>query len=141
MKEWEGRKYSKSPSFNHKLPFDNQENIYLRWIEILKQFQQKGQESLLEMGESIEGFRCLLNKLEAWRGKVAEFQIIAFLCWKNSKKLVNLYLKLRKELLMRCTLNTMKFNPVAIHNPAKYFQEEVSLNNIMVDYEYWGMMV
>ena len=42
---------------------------------------------------------------------------------------------------MRCTLNTMKFNPVAIHNPAKYFQEEVSLNSIMVDYEYWGMMV
>jgi hypothetical protein len=93
------------------------------------------------MGESIEGFRYLLNKLEAWRGKVPEFQIITFLCWKNSKKLVNLYLKLRKELLMRCTLNTMKFNPVAIHNPAKYFQDEVSLNSIMVDYEYWGMMV
>lgn len=59
----------------------------------------------------------------------------------NKRKLIAIYVRLRQEILTRYNLDTIKFNPISIHNPTKHFSKEnVELAPIKIDYENWGLL-
>lgn len=44
-------------------------------------------------------------------------------------------------MLTRCNHDLKKFSKVSLHNQSKYFKKEtVELENVKIDYEYWGFM-
>jgi hypothetical protein len=71
----------------------------------------------------------------------SEFQLLFYLIKNNSRKQISLYIRLRQEILTRCSLNTTKYKSYSTHNQSKNFMtENVELGPVWVDYNYWGTL-
>jgi hypothetical protein len=130
-----------TPWLNKKEPFDNRENLYLRVVDLMKMFIRFEEKDFIRFVSFMGNFAHIVNKIELLRVRNLEFQILLYLINRNNRKLIALYLKIRREIVKRCGLDHTKVNLIFSYNRSRDFNSEgVELGVIQIDYDYWGVL-